>query len=291
MSYDEFLRGLAMSVAPARVAAYEVVRRVFEEEAYADRVLRGAAEGLDARDRALAQRLAYGTVQRVRTLDHALEAIGRRPVAKLDAPVRTALRLGAYQLGYLDSVPRHAAVNESVELVRRAGLERAVPFANAVMRRLALELSDVLAALPEGTPEEAALKHSYPDWVAETWWRELGAEEARALMVAQNELAGDRRAARPRHGRGRADRHPRRVPRLEGRRAGARRGPDLAAEPRLAARRALRRRAGGRADARSLRGAGRQGDDARGRGDGGRAPSRARARAGGERAAARRDRT
>ena len=176
-----------MSVAPARVAAYEVVRRVFEEEAYADRVLRGAAEKLDARDRALAQRLAYGTVQRVRTLDHALEAVGRRPVAKLDAPVRTALRLGAYQLGYLDTVPRHAAVNESVELVRRAGLERAVPFANAVMRRLALELGDVLAALPEGTPEEAALKHSYPDWVAKTWWRELGAEAAVALMVAQNE--------------------------------------------------------------------------------------------------------
>ena len=73
--------------------------------------------------------------------------------AKLDPPVRTALRLGAYQLGYLDSVPRHAAVNESVELVRRAGLERAVPFANAVMRRLALELADMLAALPEGTPE------------------------------------------------------------------------------------------------------------------------------------------
>ena len=132
-----------MSVAPARVAAYEVVRRVFEEDAYADRVLRGAVEKLDARDRALAQRLAYGTVQRVRTLDHALEAIGRRPVAKLDAPVRTALRLGAYQLGYLDSVPRHAAVNESVELVRRAGLERAVSFTNAVMRRLALELGDV----------------------------------------------------------------------------------------------------------------------------------------------------
>ena len=175
------------AVSPARAAAYEVVRRVFDEDAYADRALRSAVDGLDARDRALAQRLAYGTVQRVRTLDHALEAIGRRPLRKLDPPVRTALRLGAYQLGYLDSVPRHAAVNESVELVRAAGLERAVPFANAVMRRLALELGEVLAALPEGTPEEAALRHSYPDWVAETWWRELGAEEALALMRAQNE--------------------------------------------------------------------------------------------------------
>lgn len=175
------------AVSPARAAAYEVVRRVFDEDAYADRALRSAVDGLDARDRALAQRLAYGTVQRVRTLDHALEAIGRRPLRKLDPPVRTALRLGAYQLGYLDSVPRHAAVNESVELVRAAGLERAVPFANAVMRRLALELGEVLAALPEGTPEEAALRHSYPDWVAETWWRDLGADGALALMRAQNE--------------------------------------------------------------------------------------------------------
>ena len=59
--------------------------------------------------------------------------LGRRRVARLDPPVRAALRLGAYQLGYVDGVPRYAAVNESVELVRRAGLERAVAFANAVL--------------------------------------------------------------------------------------------------------------------------------------------------------------
>jgi 16S rRNA (cytosine967-C5)-methyltransferase len=78
-------------------------------------------------------------------------------------------------------------VNESVELVRGAGLERAVSFTNAVLRRLALGLRELLEALPEATPGEAALRHSYPDWVAETWWREFGAEEARALMRAQNE--------------------------------------------------------------------------------------------------------
>ena len=66
--------------------------------------------------------LAYGTVQRVRPLDHAIETLGRRPVRKLDPPVRAALRLGAYQLAYMGSVPRHAAVNETVELVREAGL-------------------------------------------------------------------------------------------------------------------------------------------------------------------------
>ena len=71
--------------------------------------------------------------------------------------------------------------------MRAARLERAVPFTNAVMRRLAEGLPGLLGRLHEETPVAAALLHSYPDWVAETWWRDLGAEDARALMRAQNE--------------------------------------------------------------------------------------------------------
>jgi 16S rRNA (cytosine967-C5)-methyltransferase len=175
------------SVSPARVAAFDVLLRVFEDGAYADRAFRTAAADLDERDRALAQRLAFGAVQRARTLDHAIETLGRRPPHRLDPPVRAALRLGAYQLGFVDGVARYAAVNESVELVRRAGLERAVAFTNAVLRRVADGIAPLLEALPEGTPTESALKHSYPDWVAETWWRDVGSEEARALMAALNE--------------------------------------------------------------------------------------------------------
>jgi 16S rRNA (cytosine967-C5)-methyltransferase len=178
---------MAPTISPARAAAFEVIHRVFEEEAYADRALRKAAARLDDRDRALARQLAYGTVQRARTLDLAIETVGRRPVHRLDAPVRTALRLATYQLAFLDGVPRYAAVNESVELVRRAGLERAVPFTNAVLRRLANEGRAHIEALPDSTWQEAAVAHSYPDWVAEVWWRDLGADGARALMRAQNE--------------------------------------------------------------------------------------------------------
>jgi transcription termination factor NusB len=170
-----------VSVSAARKAAYEVLLRVFEQDAYADRAFRTAAEGLDERDRAFAQRLAYGSVQRVRTLDHAIETLGKRPVRKLDAPVKAALRLGAYQLGYTDTAP-HAAVNESVELVRRARLERAVPFTNAVMRRLDAGIRPLLDSLPEGP-----LKESYPDWIAETFERVLGNEGALALMRTMNE--------------------------------------------------------------------------------------------------------
>jgi len=171
-----------VSVSPARRAAFDVLRRVFEDDAYADRALRSAADGLDERDRALATRLAYGAVQRVRTLDHAIGELGGRPVAKLDPPVRAALRLGAYQLGFVDGVPRYAAVNESVELVRAAGLERAVAFTNAVLRRVADGIGPLLESLPEGP-----LKHSYPDWIWDVWRRELGEEGALALMRAQNE--------------------------------------------------------------------------------------------------------
>ena len=168
-------------IAPARRAAYEVVRRVFEQDAYADRALRTAVKDLDDRDRALAQRLAYGTVQRKRTLDHAIETIGRRPVRKLDPPVLASLRLGAYQLGYTELAP-HAVVDDSVELVRGSRLERAVPFTNAVLRRLTGSLRGLLGSLPEGP-----LKHSYPDWIYDVWVRDLGVDGALALMRAQNE--------------------------------------------------------------------------------------------------------
>ncbi len=160
-----------MRASAARRVAFEVVRRVFEDDAYADRAFRSAASGLDDRDRAFAQQLAYGTVQRVRPLDHAIDTLGRRPVRKLDPPVRAALRLGAYQLAYLE-VPPHAAANETVELVREARLERAVPFTNAVMRRLAEGIGPLLDTLPDGP-----LKESYPDWIWDVWRRDFGAAD------------------------------------------------------------------------------------------------------------------
>jgi 16S rRNA (cytosine967-C5)-methyltransferase len=171
----------AALIAPARRAAFEVVRRVFEEDAYADRALTSAVERLDDRDRALAQRIAYGTVQRVRTIDLGIEQLGKRPVRKLDPPVRAALRIAGYQLAWLDA-PAHAVADDAVELVRSARLERAVPFTNAVVRRLAQGFRGLVASLPDGP-----VKLSYPDWVAEVWERDFGAEEALALMRAQNE--------------------------------------------------------------------------------------------------------
>ena len=170
----------------SRRVAHKVLVRVFEEGAYADRAFAGEAGELDERDRAFAQRLAYGATQRVRTLDHALTEIGGRPPAELDVPVRAALRLGAYELAFMDGVPPRATVSEAVELVRASGARRATGLVNAVLRKT-VGLGALIDGLPETTPHDAGLKHSYPDWIAETWWREWGADEALALMRAQNE--------------------------------------------------------------------------------------------------------
>jgi 16S rRNA (cytosine967-C5)-methyltransferase len=177
-------------ISPARACAYEVIRRVFEEGAYADRALHGEARrhGLQPRDRALAMRLAYGVVQRRATLDHVIETLAGRPVAKLEPAVLAALRLGVLQLAYLDRIPAHAAVGESVELAKRDS-RRGAGLVNAVLRRAAGEAPGVVADLPDATPADAALRHSYPLWIAELWFDALGPGEARALMAAGNEPA------------------------------------------------------------------------------------------------------
>ena len=176
--------------APARHCAFAVLRRVFEDGAWADRALRGEAErlGLDARDLALATRLAYGAVQRRATLDHVIETLSGRSLDRLEPAVIAALRLGIFQLVYLDRVPDHAAVGESVELAK-AESRGGAGLVNAVLRRAAGEAEALVGALPDGTPEEAALRHSHPEWIARLWWDTFGAGTARVLMAADNQPA------------------------------------------------------------------------------------------------------
>jgi 16S rRNA (cytosine967-C5)-methyltransferase len=173
-------------VAPARRCAYTVLRRVFEDGAYADRALRGEAKELDARDRALAMRLAYGAVQRKGTLDFLIERLAERPVARLDARLLAALRLGLYELLYLGGAPDHAVVADGVELAK-GGARGGHGLVNAVLRRGAREGAALLAQLSEETPAQAAVKHSHPEWIARLWWEQLGAGDARALMACDNE--------------------------------------------------------------------------------------------------------
>jgi 16S rRNA (cytosine967-C5)-methyltransferase len=167
-------------VAPARRVAYEVVRRTFEQDAYADRAFAALADELDPRDRRQAMRLAFGAVQRSRTVDHAVAELGGKRPQRLQAELRNALRVSGFELLFSDAVPARAAVNEGVELAREMAGQRTAGLANAVLRRIAEAGQGWTESLPP------PLRHSYPDWVWQAWVELLGEQAADACAVAQN---------------------------------------------------------------------------------------------------------
>lgn len=180
-------------IAPARTLAFETIRATFERDAHTERFFREAADRqeLAGRERAQAQRLAFGAVQRRGTADAAIERLAERSPRLLDPPVIAALRLGLYELLFADATPDHAAVDQAVELVKEAGAAHAAGLVNAVLRRAGRERAALTDALlgDDSTPERAAVAHSAPLWLARMWWEELGAEAARPLLAACNEPA------------------------------------------------------------------------------------------------------
>lgn len=173
----------------ARACANRVLLRVFEQGAYADKAFHSCAQGLDRRERAQAMRLSYGAVQRAGTLDAAIEQLSGRPVSALDAPVAAALRVALYELLFNDAHAQHAIVDDAVELVKRSR-SRGHGLVNAVLRKATRQREQLLEALSDdSTPQAAAIAHSHPQWLAEMWWQQLGAERARSLMAANNEPA------------------------------------------------------------------------------------------------------
>jgi 16S rRNA (cytosine967-C5)-methyltransferase len=180
-------------VSPARALAYATVRATFEDGAFTERAFRAEADrlGLGGRDRAQAQRLAYGAVQRRGTIDVAIERLAGRSTRLLDPPVLAALRLGLYELLFADATPDHAAVDQAVELVKAAGAAHAAGFANAILRRAVRERTQLTAALldDDSTPAAAAVADSAPRWLAEMWWQELGTDAARGVLAACNRPA------------------------------------------------------------------------------------------------------
>ena len=173
---------------PARRTAFEVLRRVEEEGAYAAPLLAGATEHLRTDDRALCYELVLGVLRWQLWLDRLTEHYAGRGADTIDAPVRRALRLGLYQLRLLTRVPASAAVNESVNLVHEARLRSAAGFINAVLRRAARE--------PEYDPtngiadpiERIAVRTSHPPWLIGRWVAAFGAEEAEAFAASNNHI-------------------------------------------------------------------------------------------------------
>jgi 16S rRNA (cytosine967-C5)-methyltransferase len=174
--------------ATARECALRVVRRVFEQGAYADRAFTSEAAGLEPRERSLAMAIAYGTVQRRATLDHFAAKLSSRPLARLEPAVLAALRVGLFQLMYLDGIADHAAVSETVSLAKKFS-RGGGGLVNAVLRRAAAERDALLGEVKDSTPAQAAIMHSVPEWLASRWWEELGPDDARALLAEVNRPA------------------------------------------------------------------------------------------------------
>jgi 16S rRNA (cytosine967-C5)-methyltransferase len=176
-------------IARERSIALRVLRRV-DEGAYADRALAAEARRaeLDPRARAQATRLAYGAVQRRRTLDWLIDGAIDRP-ASLEPAVRDILRLGAYELAFSDGVPARAAVDQAVRQARalrgpKARASARAGVVNAVLRRIAEDGPALLADLDAVGPGAAGVRHSMPDWIAARLIASLGEADAVEVMEA-----------------------------------------------------------------------------------------------------------
>ncbi|MDT5062808.1 MAG: rRNA (cytosine967-C5)-methyltransferase [Acidobacteriota bacterium] len=178
----------ARVVSPARLAAFNILRRVEEEGAYASLLL-AASETAEMRadDRALCYELVLGTLRRQLWLDRLMEHYAGRNSASLDAPVRRALRLGLYQLRFLSRIPASAVVNESVNLAYVSRLRSAAAFINAVLRRATREPDYDPAADVADPLERLSVETSHPAWLIERWVKAFGRDEAEAFARANNE--------------------------------------------------------------------------------------------------------
>lgn len=167
-----------MPISPARAAAFDILLRVETTDAYASELLHSSRAGtLSPADHGLATEIVMGVLRWRSVLDEQIARHVDKSFAKLDAEVRTALRIGAYQLLFLDRIPSHAAINESVELIKRARKRSAAGMVNAVLRKI------VRRSLPRSS---WALK-THAAWLVERWERTYGTAAAQAICSYDQE--------------------------------------------------------------------------------------------------------
>ncbi len=179
---------------PARMSAYRVVRAVLRGDDLPHALARSRDTLADHRDRALVTEVATGTLRWLAALDHVIEQVAARRIERLDAEVLTVLRLGAYQLLFLERVPVAAAVHESVNLVRKVGKGSAAGLVNAVLRGIATTRHAVPLPPEPGASDgtEAQLAYlsvtcSHPRWLVERWLRRRGFRQT-AVWVRFNNI-------------------------------------------------------------------------------------------------------
>ncbi|MEK6336459.1 MAG: 16S rRNA (cytosine(967)-C(5))-methyltransferase RsmB [Acidobacteriota bacterium] len=189
MSLSQKPKASPNRISPARRAAFGILQRVESEDAYASSLLVALDQELRADDRALCHVLVLGVLRQRLWLDSAIQHFANRQVDNLDLAVKLALRMGLYQLRFLTRIPPSAAVNESVALVRTAGLKSAASFVNAILRRATREPDYDPANEVSDPAEKLAIQLSHPHWLIQRWVETFGFDETRALARANNEAA------------------------------------------------------------------------------------------------------
>ena len=181
-------------IAPARVAAFRVLRELTRGDAQPAAVLARAHRGLaDPRDRALTTEVVTGTLRWQRALDDAIARTAARSLDDIHADVLLILRLSLYQLLHLDRVPAAAVVDDAVSLTRGAGQARATGFVNGVLRTLSRSRDQLgLPPRPDANPSRQAaidylgVTQSHPDWLVARWLDRYGFERAAAWTEFNN---------------------------------------------------------------------------------------------------------
>ena len=172
---------------PARRVAFDILRRVETESAYASVLLASLPpDALSREDLALAHEIVLGVLRWQGTLDFFIQRYSNRSIARMDSSVVIALRMGIYQLRYLERVPAAAAVNESVALVRRARIASAAGFANAVLRKVASKPNEPAGVGIDDSLLRLAAEVSHPVWLLARWASQFGDHEAELLASANN---------------------------------------------------------------------------------------------------------
>jgi 16S rRNA (cytosine967-C5)-methyltransferase len=175
-----------MISANPRRAAFDILHRIEKERSYADILIdRAVSSGaLQGPDRSLVTELVYGVLRRRGTLDHVIDQFSKQRADRLERNVLILLRLGLYQVLFLDRIPVSAAVNETVEMAK-ALAPRATGLVNAVLRRVDRERDGIRYPDPGKDPAAyLAARHSHPQWLVKLWLEQLGAVEAEALAIA-----------------------------------------------------------------------------------------------------------
>ena len=171
-----------MPISPARTAAFEILLRVDQQDAFASELLHSSAyQNLSPADHRLATDLVMGVLRWRSRLDEKISKHSSLKISKIDSEVLTALRIASYQLTFLDRIPVRAAIHQSVELVKQARKRSAVPFTNAVLRKMVSSKVDAADIEAVFTTADLARVSAHPQWLVERWVREFGFEIAKKI--------------------------------------------------------------------------------------------------------------